>query len=79
MFILFFKSKKGKKIILFSVSFIFWIISVSYFISTVPRGIFPKNSYELKAFFVLLMLAISTDILFSVTFLEDKVLFKKLW
>lgn len=74
--ILFFKSENGKTIILFSLSIIFWIISLSLFIYAVPQGIFLKNFYKFDTIFALIMLMISTIIMFA-TFLQKNILFKK--
>ena len=78
---LFFKSKKGKRITLFSLSVILWIISILVFYSIGDRESFLKDITQ--HFFVtmisLVMIAITTSMMFFVALSVDDVLFKKLW
>src|SRR3989344_3275393 len=72
----FFKSK-GKRIILFSLSFVFLVISVANFTSVASQGMFLKNFYKFDTVFDFVLLAISTNILFFATFSQENTLFKK--
>lgn len=81
--ILFFKSRKGKRIILFSLSVIFWILSIFAVYSI--EGNFFRNFYQLGFgdLFVLFGLFVpiitSTNIMVFAVLSCDDILFKKLW
>lgn len=77
----FLKSRKVIRVIFFSLSVIFWIISALTFFSIGYGGSFLKDITQ-HCFDTLLsfvMITVSTNMMFFAALLKDDILFKKLW